>query len=105
MKNTYWVALCFVSASFAQTITTIAGSGTIGFSGDGGPATQAKLSLPRSVRSDGAGNIYFADTGNFRIREIDASGKISTVAGNGAVWAGQTTGVATQIPLVNPSSL
>jgi uncharacterized protein (TIGR03437 family) len=105
MKNKYWIALCFVSASFAQTISTIAGSGAIGFGGDGGMATQAKLSLPRSVRTDGAGNIFFADTGNFRIREVDAGGKISTVAGNGALWAGQTTGMATQIPLLNPSSV
>jgi uncharacterized protein (TIGR03437 family) len=105
MKNKYWIALCLVSASFAQAITTIAGNGTLGFGGDGGPATQAKLSLPRSVRTDGAGNIYFADTANFRIREVDSGGKISTVAGNGAPWAGQTTGVATQTPLLNPSSL
>jgi uncharacterized protein (TIGR03437 family) len=105
MKNIYWIGLCLISGSFAQTITTIGGTEATGFSGDGGPATQAKLSLPRSVRTDGAGNIYFADTGNFRIRKIDSGGTISTVAGNGAVWAGQTTGPATQVPLVNPSNV
>src|SRR5207302_838441 len=84
---------------------TVGGTGAIGFSGDGGAATQAKLLLPRSVRADGAGNVYFADMGNRRIRKIDGSGNISTVAGNGAPWAGQTSGAATETPLLNPSSV
>jgi uncharacterized protein (TIGR03437 family) len=65
------------------TLTTVAGSKTGGFSGDGGPATSATLSDPTAVTVDAAGNIYIADTGNQRIRRVDTSGIISTVAGNG----------------------
>ena len=64
-------------------ITTVAGNGTEGFSGDGGPATQASLAGPLSVFVDGAGNLFIADGGNRRIRKVDASGFITTVAGNG----------------------
>jgi large repetitive protein len=65
-------------------ITTVGGNGTPGFSGDGGPATQAEVSVPAGIAIDGAGNLYFADTGNHAIRRIDAfSGYITTVAGIG----------------------
>ena len=65
-------------------ITTVAGNGNQGFSGDGGPATAAELYSPRSVAVDGAGNIYIADISSARIRKVDAAtGIISTVAGNG----------------------
>jgi len=64
-------------------ITTIAGTGVAGFSGDGGPATSAQLTSPYAVSFDQAGNIYIADAGNSRIRKIDAAGIITTVAGNG----------------------
>jgi sugar lactone lactonase YvrE len=63
-------------------ITTIAGTGAPGFSGDGGAATSAKLDMPFAVCVDSSGNIYIADTNNNRIREISA-GTINTVAGNG----------------------
>jgi sugar lactone lactonase YvrE len=63
-------------------ISTIAGNGVAGFSGDGDPATSAEISNPTSVILDPAGNLYFADTGNNAIRRIDAfTGIISTVAG------------------------
>jgi len=66
-------------------ITTIAGNGTAGYSGDGGPAAAACLNNPRGVTVDASGNIYIADYGNHCIRKIDAStGDITTVAGNGA---------------------
>jgi serine/threonine protein kinase, bacterial len=65
------------------TITTIAGTGTPGFSGDGGPATQAQLNLPSGVALDGKGNIFISDRSNNRIRVIDSSGKIRTYAGSG----------------------
>ena len=64
-------------------ITTIAGTGTAGFSGDGGPATQAQLHLPSGVALDGKGNIFLSDRSNNRIRVIDSSGKIRTYAGSG----------------------
>ncbi|NNC89263.1 MAG: hypothetical protein HKN82_12455, partial [Akkermansiaceae bacterium] len=64
-------------------ITTIAGTGAAGFSGDGGPATSARLSGPQGVAYDSAGNLYIADTFNYRVRMIDSSGTITTVAGTG----------------------
>lgn len=65
-------------------ITTVAGTGTRGFSGDGGPATSAKLYNPWGVALDSAGNIYIADSGNYRIRKVDINtGIINTIAGNG----------------------
>ncbi len=64
-------------------ISTLAGTGVDGFSGDGGPATSAQLFFPSDVAVDGTGNVYIADSGNNRIRKVDASGTISTVAGSG----------------------
>src|SRR5438876_258738 len=65
-------------------IQTVAGNGTYGFSGDGGPAISAALSNPSSVFVDGSGNIFIADRDNNRIREVvAATGDIQTVAGNG----------------------
>jgi sugar lactone lactonase YvrE len=67
-------------------ISTIAGNGSAGFAGDNGPATSAELNIPNGVAVDGAGNIYIADTGNNRVREIYANtGIIVTVAGNGTI--------------------
>ena len=63
-------------------ITTVAGNGTPGFSGDGGLASRASLYLPQGLAADSAGNLYFAD--NSRIRKVDTSGIITTVAGNGS---------------------
>ena len=64
-------------------ITTVAGNGTAGFSGDGGPAISASLRFPWGVHVDGIGNLYIADFFNRRIRKVDTSGIITTVAGNG----------------------
>ncbi|MCK4587443.1 MAG: hypothetical protein KAU29_08875, partial [Gammaproteobacteria bacterium] len=66
-------------------ITTIAGNGAVGFSGDGGLAINASLSSPESVVVDTAGNVYIADRNNARVRKVDPSGIITTVAGNGTV--------------------
>ncbi len=62
-------------------ITTVAGGG---YSGDGGPATSAALNRPHGVAVDAVGNIYIADTENFRVRKVSTDGIITTVAGNGA---------------------
>src|SRR5712691_11735208 len=64
-------------------ISTVAGNGNLGFSGDGGPATNAAFNLASDVAVDTEGNIYIADRGNDRIRKVDKAGIISTVAGNG----------------------
>lgn len=65
-------------------ISTVAGNGTRGFSGDNGPAIQASLKGPRGIAVDSKDNLFIADAGNYRIRKIDGTtGTISTVAGNG----------------------
>jgi len=66
------------------TITTVAGNGTAGFSGDGGPARKAQLSEPHSIGLDKAGDLYIADVKNHRVRKVDMkAGTISTFAGTG----------------------
>ncbi len=68
----------------AGIITTIAGNGKAGFSGDGGPATSASLNNPYGVAVDLKGNVYIADYGNFAVRKVAPDGTISTVAGRGS---------------------
>jgi sugar lactone lactonase YvrE len=70
--------------SFSGIITTMAGTGVQGFSGDGGPATSAQLSLPQYVAVDPSGNVYISDL-NHRVRKVSPSGFITTVAGNGSI--------------------
>jgi sugar lactone lactonase YvrE len=65
------------------TISTVAGNGTYGYSGDSGAATSAQLATPYGVAVDAAGNLYIADFYNSRVRKVDASGTISTLLGNG----------------------
>ncbi|HKV29837.1 MAG TPA: hypothetical protein VJT14_02360 [Candidatus Dormibacteraeota bacterium] len=72
-----------VRVSPAGVVTVIAGTGRCGFSGDGGPAAAAQLNDPNGLAFDSAGNLYVADSKNERIRRIDRSGTISTVAGTG----------------------
>src|SRR5438067_1839147 len=103
MKLIIRVVLLFLSlniptmSGFAQSgiITTVAGSGTYGFSGDGGPATSAQLSGPYGVTVDVAGNLYIADVYGSRIRKVTAGGVISTVAGNGTYGFSGDSGAAT----------
>lgn len=64
-------------------ISTVAGNGTFGFSGDGGPATEAMISLPSDVAVDDRGNFYIADWSNLRVRIVNSSGTIETYAGSG----------------------
>ena len=86
----------------AGTITTIAGSGERGFSGDGGPASQAQLSAPFDVAADGSGNVYFADYTNHRIRKVDAAGTITTFAGTGETGFSPDEGPAVEASLGYP---
>lgn len=65
------------------TITTVAGTGAAGFSGDGGLAVNAQLNRPLDVAVDTAGNLYIADYNNLRIRRVGSNGVITTIAGNG----------------------
>jgi sugar lactone lactonase YvrE len=82
----------------AGTISTIAGTGICGYSGDGGPATSATLSLPQAVAADGNGNVYIADTGNEVIRKVDSTGTITTfvttLISNGAATSARSNALA-----------
>lgn len=89
-----------------QLITTVAGGGGSGFSGDGGPATQAQLSSPEGIELDAAGNLFIADQGNDRIRRVDAAtGIITTIAGNGQFGFAGDGGLATQAELRFPTAV
>jgi uncharacterized repeat protein (TIGR01451 family) len=83
-------------------ITTVAGTGVAGYSGDNGPATKAQLYDPEGVAVDAAGNLYIADSSNERIREVTPGGIISTAAGNGNSGFWGDTGPATGAQLSDP---
>ena len=84
-------------------ITTVAGNGTAGYSGDGGPATSAELNSPAGVALDSSGNIYIADTSNSRIRKVTVStGVITTLAGDGTAGYSGDGGSATSAELYFP---
>src|SRR5262249_51633695 len=80
-------------------IQTIAGTGTSGFAGDGGPAAAARLSSPGALAFDQSGNLFFLDVGNNRIRRITPDGVITTIAGSGVVGAPLVDGPGREIPL------
>ncbi|MBZ5572642.1 MAG: hypothetical protein LAO09_12290 [Acidobacteriia bacterium] len=84
------------------TITTYAGNGIAGFSGDGGKADSAMINVPTGITLDPAGNLVFADSGNSRVRKIDTAGNISTIVGNGMYGHGGDNGPATQASLERP---
>jgi len=86
-------------------ITTLAGKGVSGYSGDNGAATNAALNSPYGVAVDAAGNVYIADTSNQRIRKVNASGIITTVAGSGTIGSGLYNGIATNANLANPKAM
>jgi protein gp37 len=87
-------------------IITIAGNGTAGYKGDGGPATSAEIDSPRGITVDSAGNVFFADNPNNVIREIvKATGDISTVAGDGTAGYKGNGGPATAAELNSPNTV
>ena len=86
-------------------ITTFAGTGVYGFGGDDGPAVDAQLRSPWSVAADSAGNLYIADTVNFRIRKVDSSGVITTFAGTGERGFGGDDGPAVDARLATPTGV
>jgi hypothetical protein len=112
LKCTVVITTCvlflFAFTLEAQIITTIAGNGTSGYSGDGGAANIACLNFPTGVALDAAGNIYIADWGNHIIRKVNTDGVITTVAGNGykdSFGNGVYSGAATSASLYNPTGV
>ena len=89
----------------ANNISTVAGNGSAGYSGDGGQAVKAQLNGPQGVAVDAAGNLYIADTENNAIREVTAGGLIATVAGNGIAGYSGDGGQATSAQVGNPVGL
>jgi hypothetical protein len=87
------------------TITTVAGTGVQGFSGDGGPATAAQLNLPYSVAVTPDGGFLIADSGNRRVRRVSPTGIITTVAGTGVQGSSGDGGAATAAQLNDPTGL
>lgn len=96
------LATLVVLSAQAQNITTVAGDGTRGFAGDGGLATNAKLSDPTGLAFDSTGNLYVADQLNARVRMVNPSGNISTLAGNGSEGYSGDGGPATNAQLNYP---
>ena len=93
-------------AAATGVINTIAGTGTPGYSGDGGPAISAELNQPFDMSIDSAGNIFISDTGNSRIREVvAATGVIETIYGNGMLSYSGDSGLATNATLYYPSGV
>ena len=86
-------------------ISTVAGNFTGGFSGDGGPATSAQLQCPSGVAIDDAGNLYIADDFNNRVRKVDTSGIITTIAGDGNGGFTGDGGAATAAELNLPNDV
>ncbi|HTS28347.1 MAG TPA: NHL repeat-containing protein [Bryobacteraceae bacterium] len=91
--------------STAGTISTIAGTGMSGYSGDGGPAVKAQLNSPTGLAIDSLGNLFIADTGNSCIRMVATNGAISTVAGNNTADYYGDGGPATQAALKQPQGM
>ncbi|MFZ4811864.1 MAG: NHL repeat-containing protein, partial [Ilumatobacteraceae bacterium] len=91
--------------STGGTITTIAGTGVLGFSGDGGPATSAQLDRPFGVAVDATGNVYIALFGSHRVRKVATDGTITTVAGTGALGFSGDGGPASNAQLSGPQGV
>ena len=89
----------------AYSIDTIGGTGHEGYGGDGGLATEAIFRTPSGIAHDAAGNVYVVDRNNNRIRRIDASGRVSTIAGTGRQGTSGDGGPATDAQIFNPNAI
>jgi len=104
--NLYFSALnCVFKLDSTGTVTLVAGNSRQGFSGDGGVATLAELNGPQGMAFDAAGDLYIADTGNHRIRQVTPDGNIHTFAGTGQAGLYPITGPALQSPLNSPGGV
>jgi small nuclear ribonucleoprotein (snRNP)-like protein len=93
------------TSSTSGTITTIAGNGKEGYSGDGSSAINAELNAPNSIAVDASGNVYIADTKNNRVRKVGTNGIITTVAGTGVWGYSGDGGPAINAQLSNPEGI
>ena len=98
-------ALCLTARATAQNSPIFAGTGKPGYSGDGLPATVARVRVPSDVFAAADGSIYIADTGNDRIRRVEPGGTIQTIAGNGQRVYSNDGGTATQVGIMSPCSV
>ena len=89
----------------AGIITTLAGTGTAGYNGDGNAATSAQLNYPMAVSVDVSGNVYIAEGGNNKIRMVTSSGIITTIAGTGTIGSSGDGGAATSAQLNGPAGV
>jgi hypothetical protein len=108
MNNLYFSDLlsqCIRKVDGSGIIRTVVGTGTVGFSGDGGPAVAAELNYPYSVHVDMAGNIYIPDTYNNRVRVVNTSGIISTICGNGSSFSSGDGGPAINSTVYQPAAV
>lgn len=86
-------------------VETLVGTGEPGYGGDGGKATLAQVSAPKALALDGQGNLYFSDSGNFRIRRVDICGIVETIAGTGRPGSSGDGGPAIVAEIRDPSGL
>lgn len=98
-------AHCIFKLDRQKHLILVAGTGSAGFSGDGGPASKAQLHAPHDLIFDSEGNLLIADTGNNRIRRIDQRGIIITIAGDGRFLQSSYNGTVPPTSLNNPQSL
>ena len=106
MKFSGFILLLFINLSLsAQIITTYAGNGTYGNSGNGGPATAAQLAWPYGVATDNSGNVYIADHDNNLIRKVNTAGIITTFAGTGTLGYSGDGGPAIAANLYHPGTI
>jgi sugar lactone lactonase YvrE len=97
-----WLSSCF---GLAQVISTIAGNGTLGYTGDGGQAVLAELNSPCGVALDASGNLYIPDKNNNCVRKVTSTGLINTIAGNGTSGYSGDAGQATAAELSLPAGV